>query len=113
MRYTKPPLSFEEQADKLIRRGLVADKKELISRLQHVNYYRLSAYLYPYRNHDDDSYHPDTTLEKVWKHYTFDRQLRLIVMDAIERVEVAVRTQLVYHFVHQFGPFGYTEKSNE
>ena len=33
-------------------------------------------------------------------------------MDAIERVEVAVRTQLVYHFAHQYGPFGYADKGN-
>jgi len=111
MKYTKPPLSFEDQAEKLMNRGLVADKNELIHRLQSVNYYRLSAYLYPYRNHDD-TYKAGTSLEKIWMHYTFDRQLRLIVMDAIERVEVAVRTQLIYHFVHRYGPFGYINNAN-
>ncbi|HOO72825.1 MAG TPA: Abi family protein [Spirochaetota bacterium] len=112
MEYTKPPLTFEQQADKLINRGLIAEKNELIIRLQNVNYYRLSAYLYPFRIPDSDNYYPGTTLEKIWKHYTFDRQLRLIVMDAIERVEVAVRTQLVYHFAHQYGPFEYIDNTN-
>ena len=101
MEYTKPPLTFEEQARKLISRGLVADKDELIQRLKCVNYYRLSAYLYPYRK-PDDTYKDKTSLQIVWRHYTFDRQLRVLVMDAVERVEVAMRTQLVYLFAQRF-----------
>jgi len=110
MEYTKPPLTFERQAQKLIERGLIAPEHELIKRLCAVNYYRFSAYLYPFRK-PDDTYKPGTTLDLVWKHYTFDRQLRVLVMDAIERVEVAVRTQLVYHFSHQHGPFGYANRA--
>jgi hypothetical protein len=53
MKYSKPPLSFESQADLLIARGLVAYRTKLISRLEVVNYYRLSGYLYPFRNLDD------------------------------------------------------------
>ena len=33
-------------------------------------------------------------------------------MDAIERVEIAVRTQVGYHFSHSKGPFGYTDGGN-
>ncbi len=84
MRYDKPPLSFEEQADHLIQRGLVVDKSLFVDRLKNVNYYRLSGYLYPYRQ-ADDTFKPGTTFERVWRHYTFDRRLRLIVMDAIGR----------------------------
>ena len=111
MEYTKPPLTFEQQAQKLIKRGLIANADELIKRLCAVNYYRFSAYLYPFRN-PYDTYKPGTTLDMVWKHYTFDRQLRVLVMDAVERVEVAVRTQLVYHFSHHYGPFGYANRVN-
>src|SRR6266508_2779501 len=99
MEYPKQALTFEQQADLLISRGLIADRNLLINRLRSVNYYRFSGYLYPFRN-SDDTFHSGTTFEKVWRHYTFDRRLRVIVMDAIERVEVAVRTQTVYHFVH-------------
>lgn len=111
MRYDKPPLSFEAQADLLLKRGLVADKAVLIDRLKNVNYYRLSGYLYPYRQ-ANNTFKPNTTFEKVWRHYTFDRRLRLIVMDAIERVEVSVRTQLIYTFAHTTGAFGYTQASS-
>lgn len=49
MRYEKQHLSFEQQADRLLGRGLMAERKELILRLSHVGYYRLSAYAHPYR----------------------------------------------------------------
>lgn len=111
MRYDKPPLTFDEQAGLLISRGLQADKQEFIDKLKAVNYYRLSGYLYPYRN-PDDTFKQGTNLEDVWQRYTFDRQLRLLVLDAIERVEVSVRTSLIYHHSHAFGAFGYLKGSS-
>ena len=66
LKYTKPSLTYEQQADQLIKRGLVADKKKLMERLQAVNYYRLSGYWYPFRN-PDDTYKTGTTLEKIWR----------------------------------------------
>lgn len=106
MEYTKPPLSFKAQADLLLRRGLIADRFALLKRLESVSYYRLSGYFFPFRN-PDDSFKSGTNLETVWKRYTFDRQLRILVLDAIERVEIAVRTNLVCLHTHQYGPFGY------
>ncbi len=111
MEYKKPPLSFEEQANQLLHRGLVSDRDELIVRLKAVNYYRLSGYLYTYRN-ADDTYRKGTTLHEVWRRYTFDRRLRMHMLDAIERIEVAVRTRLAYVFSHKFGPFGHLESKN-
>jgi abortive infection bacteriophage resistance protein len=110
MRFDKPPLTFEQQADLLLARGLVADRPALIKRLEVVNYYRLSGYLYPFRK-TDDRLTDGTTLEAVWQLYVFDRQLRLLVMDAIERVEVSIRTQLSYHLAHRHGAFAYLESA--
>ena len=77
MKYTKHPLTYEDQADLLISRNLIADRDLLISYLSTVNYYRFSGYLHPYRN-QDGSFRSGTTLDMVWRHYTFDRRLRLI-----------------------------------
>lgn len=106
MKYDKLPLSFKEQADNLIQLGLIADKTFLINCLENVGYYRLDSYFHPFYQHNG-TLKSGTTLECVWQRYTFDRQLRIIVMDAIERVEVSVRTQLVYALVHNTGTFGY------
>ncbi|TAE78283.1 MAG: Abi family protein [Verrucomicrobia bacterium] len=116
MKYGKLPLTFEEQADRLLGRGLVANRDELITRLAAVNYYRLSGYLYPFRR-PDDSYVPGTTLDLVWRRYVFDRRLRVLILDAVERIEVAVRTKLIYHLSHHrptgaaeaAGAFGYLD----
>lgn len=88
MKYTKPALSFEQQAQRLIDRGLVIQEKtELIRQLSGVNYYRLSAYWYPFKQIDptngEERFSPNTTFETIWRRYIFDRQLRLLIMDAV------------------------------
>jgi abortive infection bacteriophage resistance protein len=118
MEYTKPALSFEQQAERLIGRGLiVSDKSLLISRLKAVNYYRLSAYWYPFKEVEPESgeerFVRGTNFETIWRRYTFDRELRLLVMDAVERVEVSIlRTRMVEQFALLHGPFGYTDIKN-
>ncbi len=110
--YLKGHLSFEEQADQLIARGLESDREELIKRLSAVSYYRLSGYLYPFRELPGDQFKPGSTLTSVWERYCFDRRLRVLFLDAIERIEVAVRTQLVYHFSAVHGAFGHCDEKN-
>lgn len=113
MRYTKPWLSYEQQADRLISRGLLCDRQELVERLIDVGYYRLSGYLYIFKSDPtggDESFVSGTSLAKVWDLYTFDRQLRLVTLDAIERVEVYMRTQLAYLLAEASGPFGYLNR---
>lgn len=110
MKYTKPPLTYEQQADLLLARGLVADKADLVAKLTAVSYYRLSAYWYPFKR-SDNTFAPGTTLTTAWRRYTFDRQLRLFVMDAVERVEIAVRSRLVYELVHRHGAFAHLNAS--
>ncbi len=118
MNYTKPPLSFELQAQRLLDRGLIVpDKNALIGCLKTVNYYRLSAYWYPFKTVDPlsglERFAPNTNFNTIWARYMFDRELRLLVMDAIERIEVAIlRTRLVEQFTLRHGPFGYVELRN-
>ncbi len=110
MKYDKPPLSIESQVDRLIARGLEGDRSLMIDRIRAVNYYRLSGYLYPYRISDSDSFRAGTEFEIVWNHYAFDRRLRLLMMDAIERIEIAVRTQLAFHHASAYGSgFAYAD----
>jgi len=118
MKYTKPPLNFQQQAQRLLDRGLIApDVKTLSEYLSRVNYYRLSAYWYPFKQIDSNTgkerFVTNTTFETIWRRYTFDRQLRLLMMDAIERVEVTIlRTRMVEQFTLLHGPFGYCDPLN-
>jgi len=111
MDYTKPALTYEQQADQLVGRGMEAERNELIRCLKSVSYYRLSGYWFPFRN-EDSTFKDGTTLTKVWRRYAFDRRLRLLVLDAIERVEICVRSELVYRLAHEQGPFGYLDSVN-
>lgn len=111
VRYDKQPLTYEQQADQLLERGLEADRDSLVERLRSVGYYRLSGYWHPFRT-SDDRFEPGVTLEKIWRRYTFDRRLRLLFLDGIERVEIALRTEIVYRHSHAHGPFGYADAAN-
>ncbi|WP_062381108.1 Abi family protein [Demequina pelophila] len=112
MRYAKPALAFPEQAAQLMGRGLIADRAALIRRLETVSYFRLSGYAFAFRTAGSDRFRTGTRLEHVWLRYTFDRALRLLVLDALERVEVDVRTQLVTELAIGSGPFGYLDPAH-
>lgn len=107
--YCKPPLSYEEQADLILRRGMAGGRDGIIERLKVVGYYRLSGYWYSFRELPSDDFKPGTHFDVVWNRYVFDRRLRLLVLDAIERFEIALRTRLAYHHSHAHGPFAYAE----
>lgn len=117
MKYIKPPLSFEQQAQRLLDRGLIADKNTLVEKLTVVNYYRLSAYWFNFMQVDESTknehFTPGTTFETIWRRYSFDRELRQLIKDALEDVEVAIlRTRLVEYFTLKYGAFGYVEPTS-
>jgi len=112
VKYSKVALSFEQQADLLLSRGLQADKAALVKRLSSTSYFRLSGYLYPFRQIGNENYQPGTSLDQVWALCSFDQRLRTLLIDAIEAIEVFTRTQLAYHFAHDYGPFAYNLSSN-
>lgn len=116
--YNKPPLTFDDQLNLLIGRGLsTSDRDKAKHNLECISYYRLSAYWYPFRVRDGsgkitDQIRPGTTFEKVLELYEFDRQLRLLIIDAIDRVEISIRTQLTYRLAHQYGAFAHIDPKN-
>lgn len=106
MKYLKPPLTITDQVQLLVSRGMIGDPGLIAERLSVVGYYRLTAYWHPFRN-PDRTFIPGTSFDLVWNRYVFDRHLRLIVMDAIERVEVTIRAQLSLSHSLAHGPFAY------
>ena len=101
--YSKPPLSFQEQIQTWIDRGLqVPDQYRAQSYLSHISYYRLSAYCIPFQD-KKDKFNKGTTFNDVLNLYIFDRELRLLILDAIERIEIGLRTQIIYQLAHKYG----------
>jgi abortive infection bacteriophage resistance protein len=113
MQFPKLPLAFEKQVDLLIERGLqVKDKKSAIFYLSHINYYRLGTYAWSFiDDHQRHTFKVGTTFEQVLNLYSFDRELRLLLLDAIERIEVSLRTQWAYHLAKKFGSHAHLNPS--
>ena len=106
--FNKPPLTYEKQVELLLSRGLiVTDRKRAERHLANISYYRLSAYMLPYKKKENgiiiDTFKEGTTWDDIYDLYVFDRKLRLLVFDAIERLEVAIRTQIIYQLSHKYG----------
>ena len=94
--YHKKPLSFQAQVDLLRSRGLsFREEEKAVAFLKVISYYRLSAYFVPYQQLKD-KFDDRVTFEQIINTYDLDRELRLLVFDCIERIEVAIRTQFNY-----------------
>ena len=111
--YKKPVLTVVQQATLLIDRGIIVnDISELSEFLAHTSYYHLSAYLFPFKEADSERFKPGTTFEMIYRRYTFDRRFRIMVLDAIERVETAMKARIVNEFSVRHGAFGYLNIEN-
>lgn len=99
----KPFKDFNEQLKIYQSRGLIIDDIAYTKRyLQTIGYYRLSGYAYSFRQivgdkKRSDNFMPNTHFSHIKELYIFDKRLRKLALDALERIEVAMRTQIVYH----------------
>lgn len=86
-------------ADDLIvvlkRKGLsIADEAKSINYIRNIGYYRLKAYFYPLYQEPKHKhlFKVNATFDKVMNMYRFDRKLRLLLFNEIEKIEVAFRS---------------------
>jgi abortive infection bacteriophage resistance protein len=116
MRYQKPPTSIQEQIAIMRNRGLiVADENYAKQYLECIGYFRLAGYALPFQlNYNADGAHvflPNTRFEDVVDLYVFDRKLRLLVIDALERIEVAVRATVSQLMGERIGAHWYLDRA--
>lgn len=75
-------------------RGMeITDEEKAQHYLSHIGYYRLSAYMYPLLSipKEQHLFKQGVTFGKVMMLYRFDKKLRLLLFNEIEKIEVAVR----------------------
>lgn len=111
MTYQRPWCSYQDQLEILKSRGMVVtDEAAALDYLERVGYYRLSAYWYPFRIFElqqdkstgnlttvrRDDFVSNTQFVDAVHLYLFDKKLRLLVLDALERIEVSIRVDLAY-----------------
>ncbi len=110
--YIKAPLTFQNQLELLKSRGLIVeDEQKAICYLQGISYYRLSAYFLPYQL-VKDTFNEGTTFKQIIDTYSFDRELRLLIFDCIERVEIAIRTQFIYSLAVHYNDSHWQDNRN-
>ncbi|MBN9420629.1 MAG: Abi family protein [Candidatus Eremiobacteraeota bacterium] len=108
MRHRQPfrekGLTPQQQLETLSARGLhIEDSQRARRHLEHINYHRLLPYWEGLLK-GDGRFEPGSTFESVLRRYTFDRKLRLLMLDAIERLEVSIRSRWSNHMAVRHGP---------
>ena len=106
----------------------LSDKVRAERKLAQVGYYRLSGYWFPARKFvrdnqqnvllcrvtnkplRQDNFLANTTFDDAFSLYLFDKKLRQLMLDAIERIEIHIRT-VTAHEVGYHGPLAYMDPS--
>jgi abortive infection bacteriophage resistance protein len=115
VKFTKPSLSVQQQIELMKTRGLViSNEAEAAHYLNFIGYYRLSGYAIPLTLKNQNGTHnfkQGVKFQNILDLYRFDRELRLLVMDAIERIEVAFRACVSNWMCERGGPHWYFDDS--
>jgi abortive infection bacteriophage resistance protein len=114
--YTKDYKSASELVALLQSRGLyVSNTSKAQKYLQTISYYRLSAYMRPLLSlpKENNHYKDGSTFGQVMKLYRFDKKLRLLLFNEIEKIEIAIRTAIIDECAQIYNnPFWMTNKDN-
>lgn len=97
MRYSKKALTIDEQIELLEKRNLAIDDPDKARRyLESVSYYRLSGYMFHLQDKKDGTkFKEDTSFNDIINLYKFDKQLRGVFLEYLERIEVCFRTRVL------------------
>ncbi|PNH21642.1 CAAX protease [Megasphaera hutchinsoni] len=106
------PISIENQVKNLIDLGLLVEDKTYAKKiLGRISYYRLiKAYSITLKK--DGRYISEISFEDILSLYKFDRELRQLIFEIIEHIEVSLRAVITNYFSLKYGNFGYKDLSN-
>ena len=86
---------------------LIPDTGKASRFLSNVSFYRFRGYLEPFINHTTSGsprpFRPGISFDAVVERYDFDAQLRTLLLDAFNRIEVSIRAQWSYHLSYTQG----------
>lgn len=95
--FPKPYSSPKQIVQILKSRGmLMEDEHKVESYLLNIGYHHLSAYIFPFYKSPKSNLilKEGTTFEQVLTLYRFDKKLRILLFNEIEKIEVAIRSVL-------------------
>lgn len=113
MDYSKQALGFLDQVKMLKSRGLIIiDDNLAIEYLKSISYFRIACYLRPMESDKvNHVYKEGSSLKNALSLYEFDTKLRNLVFNAIQHIEIAMRTKIIHYFSLASGPFWFMEKN--
>ncbi len=98
------PQSIEEHILHLQEKGLsFPDSKGASNLLSRVSYSRLKNYWIDLIDDSTGSFQDGATFQSVIERYDFDHKLRVVLFDAIEAIEVALRAKIINHMSKAYG----------
>lgn len=111
MKYEKDALTIDEHIELLRERGLSIPNEERAKKyLRNIGYFRLTGYMYHLQERDGThKFKNDTQFNDIILHYHFDKKLRAIIIEYLERIEVALRAKLTDYFCVNYGFYWYTQ----
>ncbi|KAA2239683.1 Abi family protein [Chitinophaga agrisoli] len=113
LKFTAPPLTISEQILLLKEKGLIIAEEENAARwLSHVSYFRLKNYTNKFKDAQTGNFVANSNFEQLIKLYLFDRNLKFILFDAIETIEVAIKTLLSNTMAQAHGAHWYMEREH-
>lgn len=111
-------LSIEKQLELFSSRGLlINDFERNTEKLRHISYYRLKEFARPYAKVEiagETSVisYQSVSFDDIVKRYYQDKNLRIHLLHAIEKVEVSLKRNLSFILGNRYGAFGYLEFSS-
>ncbi len=96
--FTKHYMTETDLVALLENRGLIiSDETKAVRYLESIGSYRLSDYMYPFLKVPKEShqYKEETTFQQVLNLYRFDKKLRMLLLNEIEKVEIAIRRAIM------------------
>lgn len=109
--FNKPPFTYQQQLEQLHERGLqIPNIEKATHLLESISYYRLSGYWYPLlADKENHTFKESATFDTAFNLYCFDRELRVLIIQELEKIEVSIRAKMIYLLSHQNGAFWYQE----
>ena len=109
--YDKPVLTSCQHIEQWQARGLqVPDLGRACHYLEVISYYRFSAYSVPFQHGNPrHQFREGSGFDDLIDLYIFDRELRLLILDAVERIEVALRASMTNVLAEHHGSHAYLD----
>lgn len=107
------PKTYKQLIQKLKNKNVIINDDAIAySLLESVNYYRLKGYLLPFVTKGQKTCFKPVSIEQLEAIYEFDSDLRNLISNAVEDIEVYLRSSLSYYHAHQYGAVGYMDAVN-